>query len=345
MFGLVVLATFFMLYLGPNILGDTPTYLSSIEVMNGGHPAAGFMPNRLMTTFLGLESIRVLSHVLGGILPAWFWMNMLLYFLAAIFFYKLLDQIFRSARVAFSGGLFLMANYGFLLFGLNYLMDIGGWAFYIFSLYFLYKHVQSRRSCDLLYSALMVGVGGLFKEYAFLGVVAIAIFVILDERKNVAGIFKKGIQTAALALIPTAIIYAWVYHKFGYSYLDWFGANKEHYVYASRLLEYFKSLGSLFNFLVFPVLAGVGVLISQWKSIEQRVRSFIIAAAVSSLPVFFWPAITQRILTITVPFAIILAGFAFKKWNKLWRVWGILLILYTLATFFMDSYILLKVNI
>ena len=55
--------------------------------------------------------------------------------------------------------------------------------------------------------------------------------------------------------------------------------------------------------------------------------------------------VTQRILTISVPFAIILAGFALKKWQKLWWLWLTLLIIYTVATFFMDSYILLKVNI
>ncbi len=342
---LMVVILLFGIFLGPHHMGDTDTYLTGMGVLSGAPVPHDFLPNRILTTFLGIESVNVLAAISGDVSVSWFFLNTLLYMLAANFFFKLLARIFQDEKVAFIGTVFLAANYGFLLFGLNYLMDIGGWAFYIFSIYFLFKYSQTKRNADLLYAALMVGIGGLFKEYAFLGAVAIAVFVIIEDRKNIRQLFRKALQTASIALVPTLILYVYVYHRFGYTYLDWFGSNREHYVYVSRFIEYIKSLGSLYNFLAFPVLGGLWVIFKKWKEMGSELKSFLIATAVSFLPIFFWPAITQRILTISVPFAIIVSGFAFKRWQKLWWLWGTILVLYGIMTFLMDSYVLNAVNL
>lgn len=342
---LIILTSFFLQFIGPNILGDTPSYLQAIEVLNDKASSTDFLPNRILTTFLGLESIRIFSTIFGNIFVAWFFVNSLLYFLSCIFFFKLLSRILRSESTAFLGGLFLAANYGFLIFGLNYLMDIGGWAFYIFSLYFLYKYSQSKKTSNILLSALMVGIGGLFKEYAFLGAVAIGAFLILENWRDIKSLAIRAIQTASLALIPTIALYTYVYYRFGYTYLDWLGANQEHYVYGSRLIEYIKSLGSLVNILAFLFIGGVYILSRRLREIDNATKVFIAAILVSILPVFIWPAITQRILTITIPFTVIVVGYLFRKYQRYWYAFLPLLAAYILATFFMDSYILKVVNL
>ncbi len=346
----------FRLYIGPNILGDTLSYVDTMDVLAGHAAPAGFVPNRVITTFAPMEIVHFLAPYFGGVYGPWFALNCLFFVLIGIVFFKLLDSFFDSKPAAYLGTLFLATNYGFLIFGPNYLMDIGGWSFYIFSIYFLWRYARSKRHKDILLAALMVGVGGLFKEYAFLGAIAIAAYLILEawpSLRTVQGwreFIVKSVSSAIVALVPVVLLYVWAYHRFGYTYANWFGSNAVHYIYPSRVKEYIKAFGSLINFLAFPVLGGAWIALRQWTGkaipgLTREAKIFSTAFLVSFLPIFFWPAITQRILTITVPFAAFVACFCFKKYQHRWYLFLPLLALYALATFFMDSYILKAVNL
>lgn len=349
--GLIVLMALFTLFLGPHVLGDTPTYTQAIGVLSGGAPSASFIPNRLLTTFGALELVRFFGVIFGGIYSGWFFLNLILYFAASCTLYALIRRITGSQAAACLGALFLAGNYGFLLFGPNFLMDIGGWSFYIFCLYFLWRYAESKRPRDIVLAAAMVGIGGLFKEYAFLGGAAIAAYLIIEaiRNRNARRSWLKPVGllagAGAISLIPVGILYAYIYHRFGYTYLDWFGSNAEHYVYHSRILEYIKTLGSIYNLLAILAVGGAIVIIRDRRTISAETKAFLAAALVSFLPVFCWPAITQRILTITVPFVVLVASFLFKKYERRWWVFAIVLALYVLATFFMDSYLLKAVNL
>ncbi len=342
---LAVLVLLFGAFQGPNILGDTPTYVQSIEVLNGAQPTADFIPNRLLTTFLGLELINLLSHIFGGIYPAWFVLNCSLYFLACIFFFKILSRMLKNEQAAYFGTMFLAANYGFLIFGLNYLMDVGGWSFYIFALYFLWRYSVSKKTSHILWSAAMVGLGGLFKEYAFLAALAIAMVLILENGQRLGALAKKAALTAFIALVPIVVLYSCVYSYFGYTYADWFGSNSVHYVYASRMIEYIKSLGSLVNVLALAFIAGLWVILRHWRDVGREARVFLFSLLVSIIPIFFWPAITQRIMTVTIPFIAIVSAFFFRRQKNKWPVFAALLAIYVLATFLMDSVVLKAVNL
>lgn len=345
---LAALVILFLIFLGPNILGDTPTYVQAVNVMNGAQPPHDFIPNRLLTTFGPLEIVRIFGMLFGNSYTGWFLLNCVLYFASSIVFYRLLVKLFDSRPAAYLGTLFLAGSYGYLLFGLNYLMDIGGWSFYLFALHFLYGYAQNKRPRDLYLAALMVGIGGLFKEYAFLGGAAIGAYVIIEifrSRGVRAKIFGRLVLCSGIAAVPTLLLYAYIYHRFGYTYLDWFGANAVHYVYGSRILEYIKALGSLMNLLGMLFIGGAIVLVRKWREMQAEMKIFLGAVLISFLPVFAWPAITQRILTITVPFAVMIACFVFEKYQRRWYLFVPILALYVLATFCMDAFILKAVNL
>ncbi len=332
-------------FLKPQVVADSPSYIQSIGVLDGAHPPTDFIPNRILTSFGALKLVDGLSRATGDIPHAWLLLNVCLYIAFGGALYMLLRRIFASDRVAFLGGLFCIGSYGAVVFGLNYMMDVGGWMFYALSLWFLYSYSQSRKTRDLILSALMVGIGGLFKEYAFLGAVALGAFVVLDSWPSVRAIAKRALMTAPVALAPVALVYVFVYARFGYTYADWFAFNHSYYVYASRAIEYIKASGSLVNFLAFAFLAGAYALVREWKGIDIRLKRFFGAWAISIVPILFWPAITQRILFITVPFISAIACFAFKRYEKRWYIFAALLVLYVLAAFFMDSYILKAVSL
>ena len=349
--GLAILAALFVAYLGPNIVGDTPSYIQAMNVMGGAHPAPGFMPNRLLTTAGALALVRALGWMFGNVYAGWFFLNVALFFASGMVFYRLLARFTKSEPAACLSALFLAANYGYLLFGLNYLMDIGGWSFYIFSLYLIWRYAESKQARYIGWAALAVGLGGLFKEYAFLGGVAIAAYLIIECVRNARARtnWKKPlgllIMCGAIAALPTAIVYAHVFWQYGYTYLDWFGANAVHYVYHSRIVEYIKALGSLYNLFAFLVIGGLITLWKERRALSAEAKAFLAAMLVSFLPIFCWPAITQRILTITVPFAALIAASLFKRYERCWYVFAAILIVYAVATFFMDSVILKAVNL
>ncbi|HEY9481170.1 MAG TPA: glycosyltransferase [Candidatus Paceibacterota bacterium] len=340
-FGLSLLAlvSCFALCLGPHELGDTPTYLSAAKVLAGAPAPTDFVPNRMLTTFAPVFLISLFPDQYA----AWFFTNALLYVLGTLFFFKLARALFSSSAAAYFSAMFLAANYGFLIFSLNYSMDVGGWAFYIFALYFLWKYASEKNGKDLFAAAAMIGVGGLFKEYAFLGAVAIAVYLFAELFAKAISfkIFaRRAALSAAIALAPFTAVSIVVAVKFGYGYADWFGSNSDYYVYASRFIEYVKALGALHNLLALLAVGGCWVFWKQRNGIaKERVR-FIFAALISCLPIFFWPAITERILTPTVIVAALFAGFLFKRHEKQQYFFLPILALYIVATFIMDSFLL-----
>ncbi len=349
---LIVLATI-SVFARPHVIdGDAVTYVDAIKVLNGAplDESIGmhtYVIHRIMTTFLGLEIINGLSFVFGSIEVAWLVWATILYLFVNILFYKLLLQMFESARTALVGGLFFAANYAMLIFGLTYFMDIGGWFFYIFSIYFLYRYIQTDNTKDLWVAVLAMSVGGFFKENALVAYVPLFLIVFYENRSSMMMFLRKIIPLSIVAGLPFIIHQIVVYIAYGEHYLHWVSINKTAYIYGSRIVEYVKSFGSLLNFLAPVSLVGLWVVVreyvSSWK-IDKRFV-FIVGVFISSVPAVMWPGITQRVLFMVVPGLVILACFAIKRYEHYWYAFIPLVIIYALMSIYMDSFVLNFVNL
>ncbi len=332
--GAIIIASLLILKPVLDPMGDGPSYVTAMKVLQTGTIPPSFIPNRILTTFGGLESVIALSMIFGNLLFSWMSLNILLFLIACGAFYKILLRLFQSEKVAILGTLFLAGNYAMISFGLNYFMDVGGWAFYLLSHYYLLKHIESGRNSYLWRSAIAIGIGGMFKEYAFLACISIAVVLITFHYRFLGTLIKKAIPAAFFALAPTILVYIFVYLKFHYSYVDWLAFANAYYEYNSKIVEFIKSIGSLINILGLLFLGGLYYLIRQGKSlVDGRYHIFILSLFISILPIFFWPAITQRVLFIIVPFMIVVAGVVFKKYERLSYIWGIVLALYIVLSF------------
>ncbi len=335
-------------FLKPQIAGDSVSYLKTINFLQTGIKSPDFIPNRIMTTFGALQLVMFFSGIFGSETQVWIVMNVIFYFISTLVFYKLLDLFFEDKKIALLGTLFMISNYAFIRFGLNYLMDIGGWTFYIISLFLLLRYSKSNNRRDLLSASIIVGIGSLFKEYALLGVIPIAVFLIYENRKSFTGLIKNSIIPAVFSSTPIITLYIFVYLKFGYTYADWL-TDSYKYSYSSsfilKIAEYIKSFGSLFNFLGIFVITGAYILWKEKNNLNGRTKLFIISAIASFLPVFAWGSITQRILFIMVPVSIIIACFFFKKYKKYYYWFLPVLAIYILINFFMDSFLLNFINL
>ncbi len=338
----LVMASFFLLE--PQVQGDSISYLEAVNFLEGGIGHFENVAHRVITTFGGLWFIIILSKLSGSLLGTWFAMNAVFYALSVFVFYKTLRLLFGD-RTALLGSLFFAGNYALLTFGLNFLMDMGGWFFYITSIYFLLKYAKFEERKHLLLASFFVGIGGLFKEYAFLPIIPIAIFIIFKNRKSLVKIIQESWLPAILAITPILTVYLWIFICFDYTYFDWLAVNGETYVYSSRAIEYIKSFGSLLNVLGVVFVAGVAVLSRKWNTLDSDTKLFLASTFISFLPVFIWPAITQRVLFVSTPFVIFIGAFALEKYKEKNHIFMLLFLVYLTLNLMMDSIVLNFVNL
>lgn len=344
--GVLILLNLFIL--PPKISSDSNTYLKSMRVLETGIVPPDFIPNRIMTTFVDMKILFFLRAFTGNIFVAWMIFNIILFIFGAMVFYFLLKSFFKDSITAFLGTALLVTNYAMLSFGLSYLMDMGGWAFYIACLYASFKYLESKKDRYLLWAAAMVALGGLLKEYAFLGYIVILGSIFWINWGVWKKILKNIFVTGIIAFLPTLLIYSKVYFQYSYSYLNWFGSNSNHFgvLYHSRAVEFIKALGSLYNIGWLLFLGGLYyVLRNKDRFLNKEKLIFLGLVFLSALPIFEWPAITQRILFITMPFVILISSIFIAKHKNKYIYFSIFILAYLLLTYTMDSYVLPLVNI
>lgn len=346
----VLLSVFFF---QPNLNGgDTTTYVQSMRVISGGQIEAGFMPNRLVSTYLGLRVILLVNGLFNNLLFSWILINSILFVVMSVVFYSLAKRIYENGKVAFWTTVLLAGNYAAINFGPSALMDVGGWLFYISSVYYSYKYFQSKNTNSFWLASFLIAIGGLWKEYTFLAFVVLFLSYLFNEWRKLKEFIKNMFLAGLIAFTPFALLNVYIYLNFHYTYADWF-AYQTVYVYKSRIVEYVKAFGSLYNIGWFAFLAGAyvfyGKLVTAYKNKVMNKETldyiFILFVLVSVSPFPIWLAITQRILFITMPGVILITGMYFKKYERQAVYINLFLILYLMASFFMNSYILGHINI
>lgn len=347
---LIFLSIFSIFFLHPGLSDDSYVYLDSMQVLKTGIEPAGFVPMKILSTYLGLRSIMFLSLFTRDILVSWLVLDSILYIVMGFFFFSLLKRIFREERTALLGTVLLATNYAAISFGLNYLMDIGGWAAYMASIYYAYRYMEAGDESRWIYvSSAIVGLGGLYKEYAFVACLVIAVAIIWKSYGNWKGILKKGSAAASLALAPAMLANVCGFYFFHYTYLDWFLYNQEAYVYQNRLVEFIKSFGSIYTFGWFLFAGGLYMLVRQSRRFfadkdPDRNTIFIWSVLFSSVVVLLWPVVT-RVLFITMPGVILVSCIAIQKISRKYWLLIPILILYIISAYLMDSFILNFVNL
>ncbi len=346
-FILVFLAVFTPLFLKPEIAGDSLLYTSSIDVLKTGVRPEGFMPMMILTTYLGLRLIMFLDLFFNNISISWMVLDGILFVSMGIFFYSLVRRMFESSKTAFISTLLLTTNYGATAFGLAYMMDMGGWLAYVASIYFSYRYLESycKENKWLYIASLIIGLGGLYKEYAFIAYVIVFGVIVWGSWKKWTEILRKVFITGVLAFTPFAVmnVYTFMYFN-GYTYWDWLTFQKV-YAYQNRVVEFIKSFGSIYNFGWLIFAPGLYILLKRLKeTLHDKNLVFIWLTLLSCLSVLVWPVVT-RVLFITMPAVVLITTLFIEKLKKPFYLIFPVLVMYILCCFFMDSYVLDHVNV
>lgn len=340
-----------LIFLPPRVSSDTLTYDQALDVLQTGIVPDGFVPNRILTTYLSLQTILLFSSGDGDIRAAWIVMNSIFFFLCCFFFYKIVLELFEKKHIALFGMVLLSTNYVLIRNASDYVMDVGGWAFYIMALYFTLRFIKTDDFRFGFYAAIAVAIGCFFKEYALLGLIALVCAILYQHRQNIRKITKEIILVGTIVFIPLILFYTAIYFKYHYSYFNWFlyahESSQSYYAsFTERIIEYIKTFGSLYTFGWFLFFVGLYYLLRKKDPVINTLqKSYIVFMGISALPIFVWPFITQRLLFPVVPFLIIVSCLFLLKYERKIFYFVPLLILYIITNFAMDAYVLPLVNI
>ncbi len=354
---LIVIASL-SLYFLPHILqGDALSYVYAAKAYSQGvhlnvDLSGEISPeivavHRMLTTTLGIQTLRFFAAIAGSFEIGWLLMDTVLFFGGSIVLYLLLARFYESERVAFVGGLFYAGNYSMLSQGMGYFMDIGGWFFYLLALLLTFHYIESSRYRTLVIAALVIAVGGFFKENAYMASIPIGAILLFEYYKQPLTFLAKSVPLAVLVVGPAVLQHLHIYRVYGYTYEYWIHVSQDFYEYSSLIVEYIKSFGSLLTFLAPVALVGAYEFVRRFfdPTFSNKKKVFLVSVLASSIPAVLWPAITQRVIFLAVPGLILLAGLCIKRFEQFWYAFLPLIFLYVLAALTMDSFILNYVNL
>lgn len=350
----IVMAAIAILSLQPRVMpeSDTLSYLAAMEALEpGSGSSADAFAYRTVVAGGGLWTVIGLSKISGSYESAWLFLNIMFYLISSILIYEIVRRLHGSHKVALISMTFLAGNYAMITYGLGYFMDIGGWLSYLVSALLVFLYSQSGARKFLWLTGLAIGLGGLFKEHAFLGAFLVFFYLAFENWRSPLEFLKKILPPAIIAAVPVAILHWIVYAKYNFTYLEWLSLNQAHYVYGSRIIEFIKAYGSLLNLLAILAIVGLVYFFKYRREVVvspgpgKNNWTFVVCLFLSMLPVMFWPAITQRILFISVPAVVVLASYLFKRFeSRLYIFWPVA-VLYFVLSLYMDSFILNAVNL
>jgi hypothetical protein len=196
----------------------------------------------------------------------------------------------------------------------------------------------------------MIGIGGLYKEYAFVAYGILFWLIVYKNWKNWSQIIWKVFLTGCISFAPILLVNVYTYFAFDhYTYVNWYLAQRV-YNFQNRPIEFIKSFGSIYTFGWFLFLPGMWVLFKRSKEIFQNKvintdTLFLWLVLFSGSAVILWPVVT-RVLFITMPGVVLVSSLAIQKLGKN-RLYIIvpLLIIYIFTNYLMDAFVLNFVNL
>ena len=341
-FSLTIINLFIALYVVkmPLWSSDSETYLSAMQYLQGEKISE--MPlNRLVTTPLMLFSSIFASTFVGSLYGGMLAVNILFYFLIIYAFYKLVLEIYKDSRTAILSSVLFFSSYGLYTFGATYTTDIGGWFFFVLGSLFAVKYFKNHNNKKFFYlTVLSAGVGVLFKEYGALGMISLGMLILLSQMsfsKKIKEIVIAGLLFSVIPIIFNILFFL----KFNYSYLDWYFYNVEAFTPMYNFTIFAKVLGWVF-------LAGWPIfifgLLQEKKFFNKDRAKILLALLPASLAFLAWPALTQRIAFILVPWLALISGFGLTKIKSKYILITIL-ILYIIINHGIEPYLIKLINL
>lgn len=312
-------------------LGDSATYYNAMSFLQG--QTVNPVPyNRLLTSPLMLNLSIFFSYFTGNLYWGMMVVNLIIYSLFVYVFYQLVLEVYNDKKVALLSSFLVLADYAMFTWGTSFLVDMGGWFFFVLTTLFAVKYykagdwVVGRKF--YFFSILSASVGALFKEYGVLGLISLACLIIVS--KDVWQVkIKKIIGSGLIFLIIPVLYHLWFYFHYHYSYFDWYYLNYYQYYAPLDPVQNTYNLRMLVKVLGWVYLVGwpiflAGLWFEKKFFIKERLK-ILTALLPASLVFLLWPGFDQRVAFILVPWLALISGFGLSQIKNKYIVTAILL--------------------
>jgi 4-amino-4-deoxy-L-arabinose transferase-like glycosyltransferase len=293
---------------------DTDSFILTIERFRGlDRP---LHPNRYLNPLYPLVGATILRWANPA--QVLILLNCGFYFGLVLITYGLIRRVFNNRAVGFISALLIMTSYAIIRYGLTQVQDIGGYFWFLLTLYSGWRWYIEKKNTWLYIGGMAVALGMLTKESGAMAAPFVGILMLVSS----ISIPDKLKAFVKFSVIPFIVLCINQYRGrlMGYSSGDWFVWNWKIF---SKDFTLVKWLGvNLTTYNVVWLLAGWGlfVMIKNWSKISREIKIFLCAVLPSSLSYFSWPIFLSRTVFIAAWFLVPLAAYGIydiyskKRW-------------------------------
>ena len=269
---------------------DTDSFIYTIELFRG--TGTELHPPRYLNPFYPLLG----STMLSGVSPARsiIILNCIFYVGLILLTYDLVRRVFRRNDAGFYAALLVLTSYAILRYGLTQVQDIGGYFWFLATIYAGWRWWQDSDRRWLVLGGLATAFGILTKESGAMGALFVGILLIARNYKTI----KKGlIDFCIFAAAPaiTMLVNSVRSHDVAFNSFDWFLFNWKQFAATDyTLFRWFSINASTFNFLWILVMVGLYWVIKNRRALPSDVKIFLVAIIPSSLSYFAWSLFISR---------------------------------------------------
>lgn len=274
--------------------------------------------------------------------------SVIFYLVSVWLIFFVIYNVYKNEQQAFYGATLFSSSYPVLAYGIAPLTDMAGWFFFILCLFLFFVFLKKPSTKFIFLVGLIASFAMLFKENIAAFPIFFAVFLFLSKQFSLREKIKYILILGLTFLIFPLIVIAVVYVLYSYSYIEWLKIglsffqiareNAPFYSYGLKrfIIEIARMflLGWIFFFWGF---------VKELKTKDKERIKFLIAFTVSSLSIFFWTYLHNRIMFISAPLLVLLASYGIisEKRTKFAFVQELaMLFLYVLTNYFFLDLIL-----
>ncbi|MEI6288232.1 MAG: glycosyltransferase family 39 protein [bacterium] len=225
-------------------------------------------------------------------------LNIIFYLGLCILSYKLIADVFKNKKIGFLTSVFIITAYPILRYGLTQVQDMGGFFWFLLTVYLVWRWYRDKKDWRLWVSGLAVGLGMLTKESGAMGAIFFAVILLFADLKlkNKAIDFVKFSAIPFIILIINQAVGLTIHYNSG----QWFIDNWNRYAADNyQFYKWFFINASTFNALWPFILLGVFLMLKNRSKIDKDIKLYFLAVFVPSLSYFGWPLFLSRTVFIS----------------------------------------------
>ena len=283
-------------------ISDTMGFISAIDFFRGF--SSPIYPNRYLNPLYPVVSTYVLPFLSAS--HSLIVLNIVFYLVLVYATYGLIRRVFQNYTVGLVSALMVMTAYPMLRYALKQVQDLGGYAWFVLTIYIGWRWYEDRNPLWLHLAGIAIAFGVLTKESGCMGALFVGI-LILHATSSLSEKIRH-IARVSWAPLLTLIVNASRSHDMAYNSLQWIIDNWHMYAAANyHMLQWVGVNTSTYNILwVFFGITMFMVIRKKWL-LSQQIKLYALAVIPSSLSYFAWPLFISRTVFISawliIPFA------------------------------------------